>query len=536
MLKTINDSESEQLVIGTLLSESVETAYWLSMLNADCFLDGRLATLYLAMKDILERGDVVNMLSVDEQMRLHYPNVMVSPADLAVLMELDRPDNMRQAVTVLHLFRGRRQLLRLADYLETRAMDVASSPVEETILKAYAMLDGIELSPMGHGKSLETVAPALQKRMDDNLRPETRHTGPLTGMEEIDQKAGLPESGLMILGGYTSHGKSAFANHMALINAQRGMNVAIFSKEMTNLETLSRMVASGTQGTSASWIMHRALNTEEYRQAVESLNRLRTECGDKVFFDDSRSLQLTDVTASIRRLHKERKIKMAFVDYLQLLSHDAMRNRNSTQEQLVAYYSRVLKNLGDQLGVLIVALSQLNRSSQHLRPSLAVIRDSGQIAECSDYVLFVWNPGVNHMPYDGEYAQCPTKATVLLIVGKNRQGATMELLTGWKAQTTSYYNLTTDQIECLKAGRPLPSSPAEWQGGQGANPSSQMLWQGGQGADPSSPALWQGGQGANPSSPMLWQGGQGANPRGRAAFPDPQLTIQLDQPSLYGNQ
>ena len=493
MLKTTNDTESEQLVIGTLMSQSVETAYWVSMLTADCFLDTRLATLYLAMVDILERGDVVNILSVDEQMRLHYPNVRVSPADLTLLMELDRPDNMRQAVTVLHQFKARRQLLSLSEYLETRAMDVASSSVEETLLKAYAMLDAIDLSPMGHGKSLNDVAPSLQQRMDDNLHPETRHTGPLTGLEELDQKASLPESGLMILGGYTSHGKSAFANHMALTNARLGMHVAIFSKEMTNLETLSRMVSAGTQGTSASWIMHNPLNPEEYRQAVESLNRLRTECGDKVFFDDSRSLQLTDVVSSIRRLHKERHIKLAFVDYLQLLSHDAIRNRNSTQEQLVAYYSRVLKNLGDQLGVLVVALSQLNRSSQHLRPSLAVIRDSGQIAEASDYVLFIWNPGVNNIPYDGEYAQCPTSGTVLAIVGKNRQGQTMELLTGWNARTTSYYNFTTDQIECLKSGRKLPSDQMECQG-DGAS-----------------------------------------NPRGRAAVRSTQLTFQLDQP-LFGNQ
>lgn len=451
-MQTISDIESEQLVIGTLLSGWVDVAYWLSFITPACFSDVRCGAIYQAMQEIIERGDQVNVIAVDDQIRLSNAHVKVELTEILLLSQNPRPENLRQAITVLHQMRVRRTLLHLSAVIETRALDIYSSPVEQIVEQVQTTLDTLDVAPMSHGKSLNDLAPELRQRIAENLNPATRHVGPLTGFHAIDNEAPLPESGLVVLGGYTSHGKSAMANQIALVNALQGMKVAIFSKEMTNLETLSRMVSMGTDDTAASWIMNRPLDARHYEQALTCLQRLQTECGDRVFFDDSRSLQLEDVISSIRRLHKEYGIKIAFVDYLQLLTYDSQRNRNITQEQQMGYYSRTFKNLGDRLGILVIALSQLNRNMQHMRPSLMVIRDSGQIAEAADYVLFVWRPWVNHLQYDGNFVSYPTENTAMLIVAKNRQGSLAEILVGWRSLTTSFHDLSPEQLTALLSG------------------------------------------------------------------------------------
>ena len=451
-MQTISDIESEQLVIGTLLSGAADVDDWVSLLTPDCFTDPRCGAIYQAMQEIVARGDQVNDIAVYDQIRLNNARVTVDIADIMLMERQSRPENLRQATAVLHQMRVRRMLLHLCSVIETRALDIYNSPVEQIVEQVQTVLDTLDIAPMSHGKSLNDLAPELRQRIAENLNPDTRHVGPLTGFHTIDNEAPLPESGLVVLGGYTSHGKSAMANQIALVNALQGMKVAIFSKEMTNLETLSRMVSMGTEDTSASWIMNRPLDALHYEQALTCLQRLQTECGDRVFFDDSRSLQLDEVISNIRRLHKEHGIKLAFVDYLQLLTYDTQRNRNVTQEQQMGYYSRTFKNLGDRLGILVIALSQLNRNMQHMRPSLMVIRDSGQIAEAADYVLFVWRPWVNHLQYDGNFVSYPTENTAMLIVAKNRQGPLAEILVGWRSLTTSFHDLSPEQLAALLSG------------------------------------------------------------------------------------
>lgn len=442
---------SEFLAIGTLMTGSVDIAYWASRLTADDFSDMRLQAIFRAMLDLLEAGQPINLFSIETQLQTAYTQVHVDRAVLIDAMAEDQPQNMPQAVALLRDCSLRRRLVELSKIIAYRA-ESEGATVASTVELLQASIDQLDVNTSGHGQSLQEVTPMVRQRIDDNLRPETRHLGPLTSIRHIDHEAPLPETGLVILGGFTSHGKSAFANVMALANARRGKNVAIFSKEMTNLETVARMTAMGTTSTSASRIMSHPLTTEQYRQASLSLDQLEQECGQRIFFDDSRSLQLDDITASIRYLHKKHHIAVAFVDYLQLLSHD-VRRQNTTQEWLVAHYSRTFKNLADRLGLCIVALSQLNRNMQQQRPNLSVIRDSGQIAEAADYVLFVWRPAVNHLPYDGDFAQCDTSESALLIVGKNRQGPTLDTLVGWRPVTTLFYDLSPEQVEQIRHGQ-----------------------------------------------------------------------------------
>lgn len=461
-MQLISDTESEQLVIGTLLAGSVNAASWVGQIAKSCFVDVRIATTFQAICDVVERGDEVNILSVHEQLRLCYADP-VSPALLADWMSFNCSGNMRHAVQVLVQFRVRRELMQMAEVIQYRASSL-DQPVDDLLAYVQNTIDTLDVKTSRQCLTLKQVASNVEKRMRDNLDPSLRHYGPVTGIHAIDQISPLPESGLVVLAGTTSSGKSSFANRIAIESARIGMKVAVFSKEMPNEDTLSRMVAIGTQKVSPMAIMNTPLSTMAFQSASESLQRLRQYFGESIIFDDSRSLQLTDVTSAIRRLHKEHGIRVAIVDYLQLLAYDANRNRNTTQEQLMGYYSRVLKNLGDQLGVTVVALSQLNRNMPQGRPTNASLRDSGQIAEASDYIIILWRPERYNGQYDGCYAQCDTSNTVMAIVDKNRKGPTTEALMGWNGTTTAFIDLSPKQVEDLKLGRKLKATSAVVEG------------------------------------------------------------------------
>ena len=453
-LLMINDQQYEEYVIGYLIIGSNDTVEVCSQLREEYFYDVRIATTFRAITELLEQGVKPDFLTIESQLRLYHPNSNVTQELLANWMCTENVGDIQSAITVLRHFLARRQLLNIAKLIQYKA-PMFTFPTEELINEVQSELDLIDLSPMKSGESLSQVADRVEQRMLENLDPKTRHTFPICGIELIDQEAPLPESGLVVLGGASSSGKSSMANQIVLQSVRMGMKVAYLSKEMPNVDTVGRMVAMGTDNVAANWIMDQPLLSVCLEEARRSLKKLKEECGESVFFDDSRSQQFTDVTTAIRRLHKEHGIRLAVVDYLQLLTYDSTLNRHTTQEQLMGYYSRVLKNLGDQLGITIIAISQFNRTQPQIRPTNACLRDSGQIAEAADYILLLWRPERTNGSYDGEYEHCNTKGTALLIVDKNRRGPTLSTLIGWKAQTTKFYELSSEQIEQLKTGHKL---------------------------------------------------------------------------------
>jgi replicative DNA helicase len=100
----------------------------------------------------------------------------------------------------------------------------------------------------------------------------------------------------------------------------------------------------------------------------------------RLFIDDTPAQGMLRIAANARRLKKRHDIRLVVIDYLQLIDPD--NKRDSRQEQ-VAQISRRLKFLARELKVPVLALAQVNRSSedrQDHRPRLADLRESGCLA------------------------------------------------------------------------------------------------------------------------------------------------------------
>jgi replicative DNA helicase len=152
-------------------------------------------------------------------------------------------------------------------------------------------------------------------------------------------------------------------------------------------------------------------------RATEALSRA------PLFVDDSSDLSLLELRAKARRLHQRHPLGLVIVDYLQLVRPEDPKDNRVEQ---VGKMSRGLKILARELGVPVIAVSQLSRaveSRPDKRPLMSDLRDSGNIEQDADMVVFVYRDEY----YRPDTTENPGVAEV--IIGKHRNGpvGTLEL-------------------------------------------------------------------------------------------------------------
>ena len=137
-----------------------------------------------------------------------------------------------------------------------------------------------------------------------------------------------------------------------------------------------------------------------------------------IYTDDSAGLTMSQLTAKARRLHAEHGLKLITLDYLQLMAVDKSYG-NRTQD--VGQISRGLKRLAKELHVPVLALAQLSRSCEargDKRPLLSDLRDSGEIEQDADVVMFIYRDEY----YNPDTTERPNVAEVN--IAKHRNGET----------------------------------------------------------------------------------------------------------------
>jgi replicative DNA helicase len=240
-------------------------------------------------------------------------------------------------------------------------------------------------------------------------------TGARTGFDEFDRMTGGLDAGeLVVLAARPSMGKTALALNMARNHAVAdGGCVAFFSLEMTKRELVMRLLL-GEARVDGSRFRNGMLGERDFRQLTRAATMLEQQ---KLYFDDSMAVTASDIAAKARRLHREQKLTMIVLDYIQLVQG---RSSEERREQQVADISRSLKLLAKDLGLPVLALSQLNRGPEgrpDKRPMLADLRESGAIEQDADKVLFIYRDDV----YDEE---SPDAGKAEVIIAKQRNGPT----------------------------------------------------------------------------------------------------------------
>lgn len=424
----ISDVKSERLVIGTLLSYPSQLPGAREYLTPDCFTDPKLQEIYILMTEIADKGEPVNILTLTRALTGRQAHL--SPTDIVEVSLSVLTSSVDYEVKVLYELNLRRKLGFIGQEF-INASESMVEPLDEILNSARDRLTGIYRKSTGGIRTLKDVVVELRGIIDRNLAGE-KVDGTPTGFSVIDEDGGLHESDLVVIAGATSQGKTSFALSMVLNASCLGSRVAFYSLEMTSKQLSARMVAMKSLVSSKD-ILYTPLPQVDLKKVDKGIGNLPL---DNMFFDDKSTNNIDSIIASIRVMKIKYDINGAVIDYLQILSVTAGRDGNN--ELFLGEVARRLKNLAKELGIWIIALSQLRRDNDNPVPSIDKLRGSGQIAEAADMVMLVYRPEVYGKYYPKPYENRETHNTAMIDIAKSRNIGTKKFLCTFIPEITMF--------------------------------------------------------------------------------------------------
>ena len=290
-------------------------------------------------------------------------------------------------------------------------------------------------------------------------------SGISTGIHALDVKmGGLQKSDLIILAGRPGMGKTSLATNIAYniaaayeqevmpdgsFRARNGGVVGFYSLEMSAEQLATRIISEQTE-VSSSKIRRGDITEADFEKLV-----LCSQTMQKIplYIDQTGGISIAQLAARARRLKRQRGLDVLVIDYVQLMTGSKKAGDNRVQE--ITEITTGLKALAKELGVPIIALSQLSRqveSRDDKRPQLSDLRESGSIEQDADVVLFVFREEyyVKNMeprdPDDPKYAEWEAqmekvKGTADVIIAKQRHGPTGTVKLAFQSEFTRFTDL-----------------------------------------------------------------------------------------------
>lgn len=439
----ISDLECERMVLSTLMISYNAVVDTDGLLDESCFNEPKHKHIFSAIQRVFRSGGVPDLVSVSAELASSESSVSsVDIAELCVnstctLDVISRAYRLKELAT--------RRKIREIGYRLISMGSSEFSPIEEIQNLAKQEVDSMFDDNTTQFETLSETYKKLQEQMIINHdMPEGAILGTPTGFPALDNNGGLLPSDLIIVGAETSQGKTSFATALAVSAIKAGHGVAFYSMEMMPIQLASR-ISSMQSGISSSKILTKKMDIDEIYQVDRSMGTLDMS---KMYFDGRSTSSLDSILMSIRTMKLKYDIKGAVVDYLQLVN---IKTEKLNREQAVAKSARDLKNLAKELGIWIIAISQLSRDSRSPIPTKARLRDSGQIEEAADNIILIYRPDKSNR-YPEPYENVPTDGTALVMVDKGRNTGTSDFICGFKPQNTLFYPLSNEEIERLKSG------------------------------------------------------------------------------------
>jgi replicative DNA helicase len=428
-----HSEKAERAVLGALLLEPARLAQVRNRLEPrDWYLE-RHRTLFQACLDLADAGSTPDLLTLQAHLdQAGQLDAAGGPAYLAAL-DLDLPDlgRLDEYVEIVKERSLRRDLFAVNEQVRQAVLTTAQ-PVSEL----FANLRDTAEANLGHSAPVrwQGAGTVLDRLLETLDTAGPRALGGLTtGFPAWDQLGpGLLPGGLYVIAGRPGMGKTSLAldltRHVA-VELQRPTGV--FSLEM-RADELGLKLGSADAGIAAHHLRTNHLSRRQWRDLAATTRRFTAA---PLFLDDSPSLTLRDLeTRALWLKANHPDLALLVVDFLQLLTAGI---RIEHRRLEIAHITRRLKELAGKLGLVLVALSQLNRELTRRsdpRPHLGDLAESDAIGQYADQVAFVHRPEVYTPDNEG------LRGLAEIIVAKHRHGATGTVTLTWTGATTSFHN------------------------------------------------------------------------------------------------
>ena len=421
--------EAEEAVIGSLLIDGECISRVAPLLQPGDFYRDRNRHCFAAAMALFQRDQAIDQLTLagelarteklDEVGGMAYLSHLVSITPTSAHSE-EYAEIVSRTSTMRKLIDAAAQISALG-YNDTDDVEATLRQAEDALLAVRGVAKVRDFVPLRHiyDQYLQDRASAAEQLLDAG--------GPVTsGYAELDELlGGLRRSDMVILGARPSLGKSTLALNICLNAAKNGFTAGIFSLEMS-CEQLGMRILSSEAEVDSHRLRLDLTTFAEQQRIIDAIGQLSDL---PVYIDDTPYQSMVEMRSKTRRLLLEHGLDLLVVDYLQLVQGQG-RGYAGNRVQEISEISRSLKALARDLGVSLIACSQLSRLVENRpshRPLLSDLRDSGSIEQDADVVMFIhredfytteeeWEQQRPGQPYPRNIAD--------IIVAKHRNGPT----------------------------------------------------------------------------------------------------------------
>jgi len=426
----MHDEKLEALVLGSIMTTREAINEVRSLLKPEMFYVKFHQEVYSAITEIDGRGERPDMMAVLMEMNKHGNMDAFRLSQITGNLSFDV---YQHAAVVFDLYK-RRSLLEFSMRLQSDAKDMTQDVVD-LVQTATETLNSFYEGKVDDVSTLNDAIQGVQKQMSINASSSGGLTGTATGFKDFDRRSGgLQKSDLIIIAGESSQGKTSLAMSIALNCALNNSKLAIYSMEMKKEQIAARMM-SIQSGVPANEILYSSLNAQQFDMIDRGVGSLYNR---SVYFDDRSTSSIDTILNSIRSLKMKYDIEGAIIDYLQILN---VNMKGTSKEQQMGDVARRLKNIAKELDIWVIALSQLSRDKDNPIPTVARLRDSGQINEAADITMLVYRPEYYGKTYPEPFFKASTQGTAMIDIGKGRNIGIFKFLCGFQKETTRFYDL-----------------------------------------------------------------------------------------------
>ena len=435
------DIDTEESILSACLNDKESAIEIVDMITDGIFYRNAHQKIFAAMAEIIKTG-TIDLLSTTEYLQKTKELEEVGGATyLAQIFDFPMSVNIEQDCNRLKEKHALREIIKISSNTIGKAFDLIDTP-ESLIDNIQKEINDISLLGKIEDNRIREIIHGVCNNIDYRIDNKKEITGVDTGFDGLNwYTGGLQPTDLIIIAARPSMGKTSIALNLLINASGKDTFIDFYSYEMGKDQLIMRlisMIGSVKYSSLRSGYMSKEA-VGRYQDAAAKVSEMSAS------IHDNGDLKIGDFRRIARRNKKKYNTGMIIVDYLQLIPKE----KQSTNDA-VGEISRNLKMTAKELNVPVVALSQLNRKVEERGnkvPTLADLRDSGNIEQDADVVLFPFRPAVyidKKFTDDGktetpEYSKIKNDA--FLYISKHRNGPIGCTKLFWDQEYSTFKNL-----------------------------------------------------------------------------------------------
>lgn len=429
-----SDMLAEQCTLGGMLLSQEAIADVFDAVRGPDFYAPKHEIIYNAILELFNRGEPTDVITVTDQLSKTGELVRAGGADYLHTLTSIVP-TAANAAFYADIVQEKATLRRLIEVGTKIAQMGYTAQGDITELVNQAQSDVYAVSKAGAGEDYVPLFDSIDaavELMENAQKRGGEMVGVPTGFQKLDEMThGLHPGQLIILAARPAVGKSTLALDIARNAAiNHSKPVIFFSLEMGRAEIAMRLLSAESR-IYLQAMRKGNLSDNDWSRIASVRGKINSA---PLYIDDSPNMTLVEIRAKCRRLAKRVGLEMIVIDYIQLMTSG---KKVESRQQEVSEFSRALKLLAKELGVPVIAISQLNRNSErseNKKPELSHLRESGSLEQDADVVVLLHREDIAKREEERD-------GLAELIVAKQRNGPTGPVMVNFLGQFSKFEDL-----------------------------------------------------------------------------------------------